>query len=89
MRGTTPGNMRGNITAEEVAWLGRAAGFELAAERCKLLAPQLEWLLGEAENLASLDLSRAEPLCVFRPPTVQSEALNGQASERQQDKAGV
>jgi hypothetical protein len=43
------------------------AGFELGPERCKLLAPQIEWLLGEAENLAALDLSSAEPIGVFRP----------------------
>jgi hypothetical protein len=53
--------MRGPITKELVALLGRAAGFELAPERCKLLVPQLDWLLGEAVILASLDLSCEEP----------------------------
>jgi hypothetical protein len=59
--------MRSSISEEIVAVLARAAGFDLAPDRCKLLAPQLDWLLGEAEHLASLDLSGEEPLGVFRP----------------------
>jgi hypothetical protein len=56
--------MRGRITEDMVALLGGAAGFELAPERCKLLAPQLDWLFSEAENLASLDLSHEEPISI-------------------------
>ena len=73
------------VTEDMVAMLGRAAGFELAPERCKLLAPQLDWLLGEAKYLASLDLSREEPLCVFRPapaPTIDTGEENPQADRR-------
>jgi hypothetical protein len=62
--------MRGPISEEMVAVLARAAGFDLAPDRCKLLASQLDWLLGEAEHLASLDVSSEEPLCVFRPAPV-------------------
>jgi hypothetical protein len=59
--------MRGPISEEMVAVLARAAGFDLASDRCKLLAPQLDWLLGEAEHLASFDVSNEEPPCFFRP----------------------
>ncbi len=58
--------MRGPITGDLIAVLGKTAGFRLAPERCKLLAPQLDWLLGEAENLASLDLSGEEPIPIYQ-----------------------
>jgi hypothetical protein len=68
--------MRGRITEDMVALLGRAAGFELAPERCKLLAPQLDWLFSEAENLASLDLSHEEPISIFLAGVFTSFGLN-------------
>lgn len=58
--------MRSPVTEDMVALLGRAAGFELAPERCQILAPQLEWLLSEAGHLADIDLKGEEPICIFR-----------------------
>ncbi len=64
--------MRSPVTKEMVAFLGRAAGFELTPERCQLLAPQLEWLLSEAEHLAELNLDGEEPISIFRPGVFSS-----------------
>ena len=78
--------MRGTISEETVAVLARTSGFDLAPDRCKLLAPQVDWLMGEAEHLASLDLSRAEPLCVFRPAAMTTtDAVERKTAPRSQD----
>jgi len=62
--------MRGSVSAELVAELARIAGFALRLERCELLAPQLEWMLGEAARID--ELPGEEPIGVFRPSeTVQ------------------
>jgi hypothetical protein len=57
--------MRGPLTVEIVAELARCAGFEFSAERCTLLAPQLDWLLAEASQLENLGLEDEEPLTMY------------------------
>ena len=59
--------MRGSVDSEAVALLARMAGFSFSMERCERLAPQLEWLLGEASRIEALDLAAEEPVAVFCP----------------------
>ena len=66
--------MRGPFTPQTVALLARSAGFDFAPERCKLLAPQLEWLLEQGELLATLRLMAEEPALVYRPDSAVSLA---------------
>jgi hypothetical protein len=58
--------MGGPVTEDMVALLGRAAGFELAPERCRILAAQLEWLLSEAGHLSKMDLKGEEPIFIYQ-----------------------
>jgi len=59
--------MRGLFNPETISVLARSAGFEFTAERCALLAPQLEWLLSEGELLEHLNLRDEEPALVYHP----------------------
>ena len=68
--------MRTPVTEEMVAMLGRAAGFALAPERCRLLAAQLEWLLGEAGHLSDIDLTGVEPVCSYQIEVLSSVMAN-------------
>jgi hypothetical protein len=58
--------MRGPFTPETISVLARSAGFEFTPDRCALLAPQLDWLLSEGDRLTQMDLSKEEPVLVFR-----------------------
>ena len=67
--------MRTDLTPEMVASLARSAGFEFSIERCELLAPQLVWLLTQADLLVAVGLETEEPVMVFRPDTAVSLAI--------------
>ena len=71
--------MRAPCTPQMVALLARNAGFEFSIERCELLAPQLDWLLDQADLLAELNLGTEEPALVFRPDAAIS--LTGKGME--------
>jgi len=48
--------MEGSVSAELVEKLAYLAGYELAVQRCALLAPQLEWLLAEGAPIRDLPM---------------------------------
>ena len=59
--------MEGSVSAELVEKLAYLAGYELAVQRCALLAPQLEWLLAEGAPIRDLPMAGVEPLPIYRP----------------------
>lgn len=65
---------RGAVDADLVARLAQLSGFQLDAERCRLLAPQLEWVMEEAGKIEALDREGIEPANFFQPQAWMSAA---------------
>jgi hypothetical protein len=65
--------MSANVTPEQVAALARLAGFDFDADRCVLLASQLDWLKGELAHVYMLDLTAEEPAICFQPAAFSSQ----------------
>lgn len=58
---------RPGVNANLVSQLARLAGFDFAAERCEILAPQLDWMLEEAHKIDRLERAGVEPANTFSP----------------------
>lgn len=56
-----------DVDADLVSLLARLAGFDFAADRCALLAPQLDWALDEARKIERLERAGLEPANTFAP----------------------
>ncbi len=56
-----------DVNADRVGMLAGLAGFDFAAERCALLAPQLAWVLDEACKIERLERAGLEPANTFAP----------------------
>ena len=57
--------MRGPISIEMVKAMGQAAGFDFDMERCKILQPQMEALLKDAELLETTGRSEDDMALIF------------------------
>jgi hypothetical protein len=57
--------MRGPISFEMVKAMGQAAGFDFDLERCKILQPQMEALLKDAELLETTGRSEDDMALIF------------------------
>ncbi len=58
---------RGSVDAKTAQELAKLAGFEFTLERCKILAPQLEWILEGASKFDTAALEGIEPANIFQP----------------------
>lgn len=47
--------------------MAHLAGYDFSLDRCRLLVPQAQWLLGETGKIRALALQGEEPILVFRP----------------------
>lgn len=68
---------RKSVDPQFIAHLAEISGFRFSAERAELLAPQLEWLLAEAQKIENSDRAGLEPANFFVPALFQSPTERG------------